>query len=115
MNIKIIPNNLELLETYKNTIEEKLRTLEKFTKQFGAKADLEITLSKITNRHETGDIFSGQAKFQIPGKDIFCEEQGGSLDEVADKLKDHLKRLIIEKKETRQSKWRKLAKIFRHQ
>ena len=113
MNLTINPKNFELLETYKNTIEEKLRTLEKFTKQFGAKADLEITLSKITNRHETGDIFSGQAKFQIPGKDIFCEEQGGSLDEVTDKLKDRLKRLIIEKKEIKQSKWRKFMKLFK--
>ncbi|NMB92018.1 MAG: HPF/RaiA family ribosome-associated protein [Parcubacteria group bacterium] len=113
MNINIISNNLELLETYKNTIEAKLRTLEKFTKQFGAKADLEITLSKITNRHGRGDIYSGQAKFQIPGKDIFCEEKGSSLDEVGDKLKDRLKRLIIENKETRQSQWRKFTKIFR--
>ena len=113
MNIKIISNNLELLETYQTIIETKLQTLEKFTGQFGTKADLEVVISRITNRHETGDIFSAQAKFQIPGKDIFCEEKGQSLNEVTDKLKDHLKRLIIEKKELKRSYWRKVTKIFR--
>jgi hypothetical protein len=87
--------------------------LEKFTRHFGEKADLEVTLIRDTHHHEIGDIFLAKAKFKIPGKDLFCEGKGFNLDEAANQLKDNLKRLIIENKETKQSKWRKIAKIFR--
>jgi len=113
MNITITPKNFELLETYKTNIELKLKNLEKLTKRFGAKADLDVTIVKDTKHHETGNIFFAKAKFQIPGKDLFCEEKGFSLDEAVDKLKDNLKRLIIENKEIKQSYWRKFTKIFK--
>ncbi len=115
MNLTIASKNFELLETYKNNIEVKFNNLEKFTKRFGTKVDLDVTIVKDTKRHETGDIFFAKAKFQIPGKDLFCEEKGSSLDEAVDKLKDSLKRLIIENKEIKQSYWRKVTKIFRRQ
>jgi len=113
MNITITPQKFELLETYKNNIEAKLKTLEKFTKRFGTKADLDIFITKDTKHHETGNIFFAKAKFQIPGKDLFCEEKGSSLDEAVDKLKDSLKRLMVENKEIKQNYWRKVTKIFR--
>jgi len=113
MNITITSKNFELLEAYKNNIEVKFNNLEKFTKKFGTKVDLDVTIVKDTNRHETGDIFFAKAKFQIPGKDLFCEEKGSSLDEAVDKLKDNLKRLIIENKEIKQTNWRRFTKIFR--
>ena len=113
MNLTINPKNFELLEIYKTNIETKLKNLEKLTKRFGTKADLDITIIQDTKHHETGNIFFAKAKFQIPGKDLFCEEKGSSLDEATDRLKDSLKRLIIENKETKQSQWRKIAKIFR--
>lgn len=113
MNIIINPQNFELLEAYKTNIENKLKTLEKFTKRFGSETDLEITLVQDTKHHETGDIFFAKAKFKIPGKDLFCEEKGSNLEEAVDKLKDRLKRLIIENKEIKQSSWRKFFKLFR--
>jgi len=113
MNLTITPKNFELLETYKINIEAKLKNLEKFTRRFGTKADLDVTIIQDTKHHETGNIFFAKAKFQIPGKDLFCEEKGSSLDEAVDKLKDNLKRLIIENKEIKQSYWRKVTKIFR--
>lgn len=112
MKLIINTQNLELLEAVRNKIEKSLRGLEKFTKRFGEKADLEVTLTKDTNHHETGDIFLAKAKFQIPGKDLFCEGKGSSLDEATSRLKDSLKRLIIENKKTKQSQWRKIVKIF---
>ncbi|MFA5392094.1 MAG: HPF/RaiA family ribosome-associated protein [Candidatus Paceibacterota bacterium] len=113
MNITITSKNFELLKTYKNNIEVKFNNLEKFTKRFKNKVDLDVTIIKDTKSHETGNIFFAKAKFQIPGKDLFCEEKGSSLDEAVDKLKDSLKRLIIENKEIKQSYWRRIAKIFR--
>ncbi|MGC8651300.1 MAG: HPF/RaiA family ribosome-associated protein [Minisyncoccia bacterium] len=113
MNLNINTQNLELLEGIRSKIEKNLQSLNKFTKSFGEKADLEITLIRITNHHEQGNIYSGQAKFQIPGKDIFCKEEGNSIEEVTNRLRDRLKRLLVEKKEIKQSKWKKIAKIFR--
>ena len=112
MNLTITPKNFELLETYKTNIEAKLKNLEKLTKRFGTKADLDVTIIQDTKHHETGNIFFAKAKFQIPGKDLFCEERGSSLDGVIDKLKDNLKRLIIENKEIKQTNWRRFVKIF---
>lgn len=113
MNLIITTQNLELLEGVRNKIEKTLQGLEKFTKHFGEKADLEVTLIRDTRHHEVGDIFLAKAKFEIPGKDLFCEGKGYSLDEATNQLKDNLKRLIIENKEIRQSYWRKFTKIFR--
>jgi len=113
MKITIFPQNIELLNNQKENIEKKMLMLEKFTKRFGSQNDLDIFITKTTNRHSQGNIFIAEAKFKIPGKDIFCKEEGNSIDEVADKLKDSLKRLLIENKEVKQNNWKRFMKLFR--
>jgi len=113
MNIKITSKDIEILEKQKDFFEEKIRSLEKFSKRYGKMADLEIVVRKITLRRESGHIFKAEAKMQIPGKDLFCKAEGINIEEVAAHLKDNLKRLMIEDKENRQSRWKKIARIIK--
>lgn len=115
MKITIIAQNFALLETYRSNIEAKLKSLEKFTKRFGEKADLDITIVQEAKHREAKNIFFARAKFQIPGKNLFCEARGDSLDASIDQLKDNLKRLIVENKEIKQNYWKKMIKIFKRQ
>lgn len=112
MKVFIYHQNIDLLENQRLSIEHKMLMLDKFTKRFGDQADLDIFITKATNRHSQGNIFIAEAKFKIPGKDIFCKEMGGTLDEAIDRLKDRLKRLLIENKEAKYTKWRRLIKFL---
>jgi len=113
MNIRIIALREELLNQEKKNLEKKLRRLGKLTSRYGEKADLEVVIKKVLPQ-ETGDIFLGEAKFMIPGKDIFCRVRSNNIETLGDKLKDKLKNLIISKKEERQSRWRRLTRLFKH-
>ncbi len=113
MNIKITSPQRELLEQEKNNLIKKLRRLEKFTSCYGEKADLEIVIRRVLPQ-ETGDIFVGEAKFMIPGKDIFCQAKAKNIEILGDKLKDKLKSLIISTKGERQSRRRRFLRFFKH-
>lgn len=112
MNIKIISPQGELLDQEKKNLEKKLRRLEKLTSRYGGKDDLEVVIRKVLPQ-ETGDIFSGEAKFMIPGKDIFCRAKGSTIEILGDRLKDKLKDLIISEKGEKQARWRRLTRIFK--
>jgi len=112
MNIKIIGLQEDLLDQERKKLERKLRRLERFTSRYGEKADLEVVIKRVLPQ-ETGDIFSGEARFKIPGKDIFCQAKGENIEVLGDRLKDKLKDLIISEKEERQSRWRRLTRIFK--
>ncbi|MDQ5882827.1 MAG: HPF/RaiA family ribosome-associated protein [Patescibacteria group bacterium] len=115
MKILLSSQNLELLSAVQQRLEKKLQTLERFTRKFGPEVVLEVLLVRDTKHHERGNIYSAQAKLKIPGKDIFYEAEGTTLEEAVDKLKDNLKRLLIENKEKKESVWKKIAKIAKRE
>ena len=109
MQINISTLGTELLEAREKSLRKKLLSLRRYSRRFGKSPILNIILKKDTH-HQTGDIYFIQANLSVPGKDISCEVKGGTIEEASDKLYDTLKDLIIEKKKTRESKLRKLAR-----
>jgi len=112
MNIKIISLQDNLLTTEKEYLEKKLARLEKLTRHFKDKADLEVVVKKILPQ-ETGDVFSAKAKFMIPGKDLFCQVTGNDINTLGDKLKDKLRSLIISQKGEKVARWRRMTRVFK--
>ena len=114
MNIKIVPVNIELLDQQRESLDEKLESLEKIAQRYGEGALLTITIKKITSNQETGKIFTAEANFAIPGKDIICKAEGNDFEVTTDKLKDKLKNLMIKNKELRNGRFRRLARSLKN-
>ncbi|MDD2677998.1 MAG: hypothetical protein PHN95_01105 [Candidatus Pacebacteria bacterium] len=113
MDIKITPVNINLLSQQEDYLLKKLKGLAKFSKSFGEKNDLFVTVGKIFPQQETGEIFFAEAKFSIPGKDIVCKVKGSSIKEIANRLKLNLRRLMVENRKTKQSRFRRLARLLK--
>jgi ribosomal subunit interface protein len=114
MNIKIVTINIELLNQQRDSLDEKLKNLERIAERYGEGALLVITIKKITSNQETGKIFTAEANFSIPGKDIVCKAEGNDFETTTDKLKDKLKNLMIKKKELRNGRFRRLARSLKN-
>jgi|GEM_PF-1533423 len=113
MNIRIIPINIKLLDQQEEYLEKNLKTLEKVSKRYGAKADLTVNIGKITSQQQTGEIFFAEANFAIPGNDIFYKTTGENIEEVTKKLKNNLKSLIVKDKDFKKGRFRRLARLFK--
>ncbi len=112
MNIKITSPQGNLLTSEREDLEKKLTRLEKLTRHYGDKADLEVVIKKILPQ-ETGEVFSAEAKFMIPGKDLYCRVRAKSINTLGDKLKDKLRSLIVSQKGTKITHWRRMTRIFK--
>ncbi|MDD5760670.1 MAG: hypothetical protein PHF45_01275, partial [Candidatus Pacebacteria bacterium] len=87
------------------------KSLERAAKRYGDAADLTVNIGKITSQQQTGEIFFGEAKFAIPGKDIAYKVKGNSIEDVTKKLKNNLKNLIAKDKDSRISRFKKLGRF----
>jgi ribosome-associated translation inhibitor RaiA len=113
MNIKINPTNIKLLEQQQKDLEKNLKSLERVTRYYGDKADLTVTIGKVTSQQQTGKIFFAEANFAVPGKDIIYKAKGESIEEVTKELKNNLKNLIAKDKELKTGRFRRMARLFK--
>jgi len=110
--IKISVLKTNLLPQQKDLIEKKIRQLEKYCRYFRRNLNLDISIEK-ANSLETKNVYTAEARLYIPGNDIYSKVEASSIEELADSLKDNLKRLIIEHKKTRESFFRRTARKFK--
>jgi len=110
--IKISVLKTNLLPQQKELIEKKIRQLEKYCRYFRRNLNLDISIEK-ANSLETKNVYTAEARLYIPGNDIYSKVEASSIEELADSLKDNLKRLIIEHKKTRESFFRRTARKFK--
>ncbi|MDD3098453.1 MAG: hypothetical protein PHU82_01335 [Candidatus Pacebacteria bacterium] len=114
MNIKINPTNIKLLDQQQEYLEKNLKSLEKVTGYYGDKADLTVTIGKVTSQQQTGEIFFAEANFAVPGKDIIHKVKGENIEEVTKKLKNNLKNLIAKDKELKTGRFRRMARLLKN-
>ncbi|MGE4554581.1 MAG: HPF/RaiA family ribosome-associated protein [Candidatus Paceibacterota bacterium] len=111
MRIRIISDNLSILDHQKEKIEKKLNSLKRYLQRYSL-SEIEIIFSQEASK-EKGNIFSAQVRLILPGKDLNLEEKGETLDILIHKIYKTLKNQIYHLKEKKQSKLKKIAHLIK--
>jgi putative sigma-54 modulation protein len=108
MNISIKGTNLDLTDSIKEYVEEKIGALGKFIKFIEAKVELERD-----RHHHTGDVMRAEVMLVVGGKimraDAVSEDIYASVDLVIPKLKEQISK-FKDKRETLQKRGARSAK-----
>lgn len=105
MKLNIKADNMELTPAIKGYVEEKMSMLDKYFGEMKViQADFEVGLT--TRHHLKGDIFRAEANLTIPGELIRVEKIEPDLYKAIDKVKDHLKGVIVKHKAKKQNQKR---------
>ncbi len=123
MKIVFKTTNIKLTEKFKNFLEEKINSLEKFAKDFFGekywngffgkgkpKIEAWVEIAKLP-KHKKGKVFYAECQMHFPNKSIRAESTKESLEAAIDEMKDELKRQIIQYKKKILTQYEKGAKI----
>lgn len=107
MRVSIKATNLKLNDELRDYVQKKMDSLEKFAaKNLGATVEIGL----ISNHHQKGKIYKTEANLRLPGGIVRVEKQAKNLLKSIDKVKDHLKIILVDRKEKNLDKRRRNAK-----
>lgn len=98
MTINIIHRNMELTPSIREYVEEKIRSLDKYEDDI-RHADVEVGL--VTQHHNKGNIFECKVVLSVGGDALRIEREAEDLYKSIDKVRDHLRMELIQRKEKR--------------
>jgi len=124
MKIIIRTKNLELTESLKSFIEEKIGSLKKFIDVFKREedpsanlgrdkktlAEIFFEIEKETKHHNKGQVFRSEARILLPGKKIMAQSAGDDLLLTIVEIKDKLQQEIKKYKEKAITKNRRIQR-----
>jgi putative sigma-54 modulation protein len=122
MKINIKATNIELNDSLRFWLEEKLGELEKFLGVFGPedliagekeKIEFWVEIGKTTRHHLKGDVFRAEVQLYLPKKSLRAEAVNIDLRTAINEAKDELQREIKRYKEKRLGKARKWARVVK--
>lgn len=96
MTINISAVGMELTPAIRSYTEDKFSSLEKFE---GSIMHIDIDIGMETHHHHKGEIFTCSATLQLPKDVLKVEKKEEDLYKAIDKVKDHLREILVEKKE----------------
>lgn len=102
--------NMELTETIKSYIQDKIGGLEKFWDEI-IDADVEVGLT--TTNQNSGKIYRCEVNLRVPGDILRVTKTEKDLYKAIDKVKDHLRNIIEERQGRRRDRARKGARLFK--
>lgn len=101
MTINIRHKDIEFTPTIKSYVEEKMNALEKY---FDSIRHMDVEVGLANHHHQKGNIFECKAVVQIGGDVIKVEKEAEDLYKAIDKVKDHLRVVLIDYKEKLQDR-----------
>jgi len=122
MKINIKATNIELNDSLRFWVQEKLGELEKFLGVFGPgdliagekeKIEFWVEIGKTTRHHLKGDVFRAEVQLYLPKKSLRAEAVNTDLRTAINETKDELQREIKKYKEKRLGKARKRARMVK--
>lgn len=96
MTINIRGAQIELTDAIRNYVEEKFSSLEKYESHIQM---IDVEVGKTTNHHQKGDVFSCSAHVILPSDSMKIERDAEDLYKAIDKVKDHLRETLAQRKE----------------
>jgi ribosomal subunit interface protein len=108
MNVNIKATNINLTPEIKSYVQIKMDMLEKYLGGLKViNADFEVELT--THHHQKGKIYRAEANLSLAGDFLRVDKTEKDLYKAIDKVKDHLKEMIIEHKGKMINKKRSVA------
>src|SRR3989338_4343589 len=107
MLINIHGTGIELTEALKQYAEEKVESLTKFFDNI-RQADVDIGVR--THHHNKGKIFYAEVNLHVPGELVRVVKEAEDLYKAIDKVKDHLKQELENRKEKMRGKDKKVLR-----
>lgn len=104
MTINIRATGMELTPAIRQYVEEKFAMLEKYDSRI---LIVDVDLNMDTHHHQKGEIYSCSATMQVPGDVLRVEKHEEDLYKAIDKVKDHLREILTERKEKLRDEHRK--------
>jgi putative sigma-54 modulation protein len=96
MTINLRALGLELTPAIHQYVEEKFATLEKY---IGKIMQIDVVVSKDTNHHHKGDIYSCSVNIDLPKDLLKVERTAEDLYKAIDAVKDHLRETLSQYKD----------------
>jgi ribosomal subunit interface protein len=108
MKIIIKTTNLKLNQALKNFIEEKVNSLEKFSK---SKVEAWVEIGKTTLHHQKGPFFRAECQMRFPGKSLRATALSKDLRPAITEVKDELQRQLKQYKNKLTAQTRRKQRI----
>ena len=110
MNIIIKSKNCDLTPSFKEYIEQKIGSLEKYSTMFKenkdsgpakekAKVEIMVEVGKITLHHKKGDLFEAECHIIFPGKTLTARASSEDLKKSVNMVRKELQRQITSYKD----------------
>jgi len=109
MQLNIKATNLELTLKLKSYVQKKMDMLDKYLGKLQVISS-HFEVSKTTNHHLKGEIYSAEANLVINGDLLRVEKTEKDLFKAIDKVKDHLEMVILKYKNKKIDRKKKKAK-----
>jgi len=106
MNIQTTAHNLDMTPEIQSYLEKRLSVLEKFLKE-NENSNVHAVLSKDSNHHRHGDIFSAEVNIQIGGENVFAKTEQESLFAAIDIVKDEIAGSLRHRKDRKETMFKK--------
>jgi ribosomal subunit interface protein len=114
MKINIRTKNIELNDTLRTFIEEKIGSLKRFipkvdipSEKGRAVIEVNFEVERTTKHHHKGNIFRAEANFFLGGKDLRAEATSNDLKKAIVIVKDELQRSLSGHKNKNKDLFRK--------
>ncbi len=96
MTINIRASEMELTEAIRTYVEEKFSMLEKYAHDI---VQIDVHVGRDTNHHNKGKVHVCTASVSVKGNVIRVERNEEDLYKAIDKVKDHLRETLAQRKE----------------
>ena len=107
MNIKIRSTNFDITPAIDEYVNRKISSLEKFLDS-QSQILCEVEIGRTTKHHKSGDIFRAEVNITAPNiKQVFAVAEEGDLYSAIDIVRDELERLIVSRKDKRNTLFRR--------
>ena len=97
MKIQITGKNIEITESIRQIIDEKIGGLDKFLSNFDSDTIIiDVEVGRPSRHHRSGDIFYAEANLSLPGNMLRAQAERDNLTRAIIEVRDDLK-IQIEK------------------
>lgn len=101
MTINIRAVGMDLTPALRQYIEEKFSSLEKYAEKI---MQIDVHVGLETTHHNKGDVYTCSANVVVPGSLLKVERNAEDLYKAIDKVKDHLRETLAQRKEREQER-----------